>query len=547
MKMNNSLDLFDQFVKKKSKSNFSSSHRNAVIYTRVSTKEQADNNQSLETQKKACEVYAQKHGFSVISYFGGTYESAKTDERNEFKRMLTYVKRSKEKIGYIIVYSVDRFSRSGANAIYIASELKKEGISVIAVTQPTDTNTPSGSLQQNIQFIFSQYDNDLRREKCMAGVKEKLLKGYWPHKAPIGYDQVTKSKEQQITVNAKGKLIRKAFLWKAEEGLSSQEILSRLKAQGLYLAPQSLSDLFRNPFYCGLITHNMLDGQVIEGKHEKLVSKEVFLKANGVLAKNAQHYKHQAGNANIPLKHFIKCADCGTPFVGYIVKAKDIYYYKCNKAGCKCNRNAKKMNDQFRELLKAYTIDSRFIEPLKYQLEVTFHKMNEANIENRQVLLKTLKEIEGKIELVDERYVLNEISKELYDKFTAKYREEKRNIQAQLEKVDFQLSNLSEYITKSLEIAANIDKLWDSASFSDKEKVQYMLFPEGIYYERKNSAYRTDRVNTVFTLIASLTSQLENKKTGQSGNESDLSGLVENIGVEPMTSSMPWKRSSQLS
>ena len=75
--------------------------------------------------------------------------------------MLSFVKKSKEKVSYIIVYSVDRFTRFGANAIYIADKLKREGITVFAVTQPTDSTTASGSLQQNIRFIFSQYDNQL--------------------------------------------------------------------------------------------------------------------------------------------------------------------------------------------------------------------------------------------------------------------------------------------------------------------------------------------------------------------------------------------------
>lgn len=58
---------------------------NCVIYTRVSTKEQADNNLSLETQKKGCEAYVVKNRYSVLAYFGGTYESAATDERKEFQ------------------------------------------------------------------------------------------------------------------------------------------------------------------------------------------------------------------------------------------------------------------------------------------------------------------------------------------------------------------------------------------------------------------------------------------------------------------------------
>ena len=72
-----------------------------------------------------------------MGYFGGTYESAKTDERKAFNNMLSYAKKVNEKVSYIIVYSVDRFSRSGANAIYITELLKRVGITVQSVTQST--------------------------------------------------------------------------------------------------------------------------------------------------------------------------------------------------------------------------------------------------------------------------------------------------------------------------------------------------------------------------------------------------------------------------
>ncbi|TRU46266.1 MAG: recombinase family protein, partial [Microcystis aeruginosa Ma_QC_Ca_00000000_S207] len=201
------LIIFDNFAK--GKATIKERSGNCVIYTRVSTKEQADNNMSLDTQRKYCELFAQKNGYTIMGYYGGTYESAKTDERNEFNKMLTTVKKSSQKISYIIVYSVDRFSRSGANAIYIAEQLKQQGISIISVTQPTDSSTASGSLQQNIQFIFSAYDNQLRREKCMTGTKESLLRGEWCTKPPLGYDIIRTNGVKKIVVNQTGKLLRK--------------------------------------------------------------------------------------------------------------------------------------------------------------------------------------------------------------------------------------------------------------------------------------------------------------------------------------------------
>lgn len=179
----------------------------------------------------------------LLSYFDGTYESAASDERKEFKKLIEYSKKQKLSSLKIVVYSLDRFSRTGDNAIWLSRQLRDLGIQIVSVTQPIDTNNPAGVLQQNILFLFSQYDNDLRRQKTIAGMKEKLLQGIWPFSAPLGYDNVTINGEKSIVVNEKGRLLRKAFIWKANEGLSMVEIIKRLEAQGLKVLHQRMSEI----------------------------------------------------------------------------------------------------------------------------------------------------------------------------------------------------------------------------------------------------------------------------------------------------------------
>ena len=70
--MKTDLEVFKQFTKNNNQISIKDKNQ-AVIYTRVSTKEQAENNASLETQKKYCELYAKKRKLSVVEYFGGTY------------------------------------------------------------------------------------------------------------------------------------------------------------------------------------------------------------------------------------------------------------------------------------------------------------------------------------------------------------------------------------------------------------------------------------------------------------------------------------------
>src|SRR2546423_7746256 len=115
----------------------------AVVYTRVSSQEQAENNSSLEVQMKLCRQYAKGKGITIKESFGGTYESAKTDGRKEFQRMLSYVRKDKE-ISHILVYNYDRFSRTGPAASQLSDELRKIGVVVKSVTQDIDSSTPTG-------------------------------------------------------------------------------------------------------------------------------------------------------------------------------------------------------------------------------------------------------------------------------------------------------------------------------------------------------------------------------------------------------------------
>lgn len=495
--------------------------KNAVIYTRVSTKEQADN-YSLGSQMKACMEYASKHSCHIQGYFGGTYESAQTDERKEFNRMLDFIKKSQRQVNTIIVYSLDRFSRSGANAIYIAKCLKEQGVVIQSVMQPTDANTASGTLQQNIQFIFSEYDNHLRREKTIAGMKEALAKGVKIGNAPIGYTHTRIDGQQQLVLNEYAPLIKQAFILKIE-GYSLPKIADRLKEMGWKkkLYTQHIFKIIANPFYCGLLVNRMLE-KPVRGNHPPIVSEELWMQANGL-------YTQRKGiitvkeNDSLPLKKFVCCADCGKPLTGYLVKKKGLYYYKCQTHGCCCNVSAKALHSLFEEQLDTYAIPGKFVAPLKLQMRLTFQAMNAKVIEQRQLILANIKELAGRIEKMEERYILGEIDRPLYEKFRTKYADDLNDAQAQLKKVDLDLSNLDNYIDFVVGLMSNFKKAWHLADFHTRQRFQNLLFPEGIMYDKKNRAYRTEKVNTFVALTASMTNVFQLKEKGQTEDFDHLS------------------------
>lgn len=505
-----------------------------VIYTRVSTKEQAEGNLSLPTQKKACELYALKHDYNLLAHFGGTYESAASDERKEFKKLIEYCKRQRLSSLKIIVYSLDRFSRTGDNAIWLSRQLRDLGIQIVSVTQPIDTNNPAGVLQQNILFLFSQYDNDLRRQKTIAGMKEKLLQGVWPCGAPMGYDNITINSEKSVVLNEKGRLLRKAFLWKANEGVTMVEIIRRLAAQGLKVSVSRLSEILQNPFYCGLLSHSLLEGELIEGKHEKLVSKELFLKANGEKAKIPHGYRANPLNDNLPLKLFFKCEHCKENLRGYLVKRKNLYYYKCdNGSKCSCNVSAKQLHRLFETILSEITLKEEYVELYKLQLRKLYTALNTEREGQQDQYKKKAKELEEKIERLEERFVNDEIKVDLYEKYAAKYRAEWEELKGGVGKSTISASNLETYLERTVGHLTELASLWASSDYKEKQRLQKLIFPEGIYYDKKAGRPRTEKMNLLFALSARQVGITEEKEDGSSDVRFKNSGLVEVTGIEP--------------
>lgn len=481
------LKEFDAFAKGKPIKN--QSNNTCVIYTRVSTREQAENNMSLDTQRRACDLYAKKHGYTVMAYFGGTYESAKTDERLEFNNMLSFVNKSREKISYIIVYSVDRFSRSGANAIYITEQLKHTGISVISVSQPTDVSTPSGILQQNIQFIFSEYDNQLRREKSMAGMRDKLLRGEWCVKPPKGYDIVTINGKRSIVVNKDADLIRKAFLWKLFERIPQAEIRDRLAGMGLRIARNSISSLLRNTFYCGILTNKLLEGRVVVGKHEKIVSHEIFLAVNELLiSERSREVRRISDHESLPLKIMLICSKCFQSMTGYLVRKKNLYYYKCSKKGCCVNKNADQIHGLFIDLLKRIKLNDWENPTIKKQLTANFIKVDNIKRKSKALYKGNLTIVKNKLELIEERYALGEITEVLYKKYSSKIEQELKEIELLIDKSNAGLNAENLVKKEADEIMQKLPNIWISGNLQDKRIIQSLIFPKGLIYNKSESA-----------------------------------------------------------
>jgi site-specific DNA recombinase len=157
----------------------------AVIYVRVSTKEQTEN-LSLPTQLCACDEYCRRQGYEILERFHEEGESAKSTDRSQLQNLLTYCRLNKGRVHFVVVFNLTRFARDKYDHFALRSHLQSLGISLRSATEPID-DTSTGKLMEGVLAAFAQFDNDVRSDRTRAGMKAALELGRWVFLAPIGY------------------------------------------------------------------------------------------------------------------------------------------------------------------------------------------------------------------------------------------------------------------------------------------------------------------------------------------------------------------------
>ena len=191
------------------------------------------------------------------------------------------------------------------------------------------------------------------------------------------------------------------------------------------------------------------------------------------------------------------------------------------------------MHHMFIELISQYQLSDDKLKPLiKDVMLSTFKKQQKETFENIVINKKAINSIDKKLERLEERFVFEEINKAQYEKFKSKLTQEKNEKLKFSEKVGFNLSNLDKALDIALNYAPKLSSLWTNGNLNEKRKVQKMIFPEGIEYDRKTDQYRTLRVNSFFSYIPVITRDIDNKKTGTFRDKTKNSGFVLRHGLD---------------
>lgn len=260
--------------------------------------------------------------------------------------------------------------------------------------------------------------------------------------SPIGYDHYgpkvkefsKRAIEQKIVVNDTGKKPRLAWQWKAARE-SDSTIIKQLNNLGVEIKKQKLSYIWRNPFYCGIIAHRMLDGKIVAGKHEELVDQDTFLKVQSIIHQNNQGYKVKKQIDERLLSDSLFCYKCGAKMIGYEVKSKGRHYYKCNKcSGVSINadtsermKNRTGAHNLFIELLESYQLDEKYRDLFNLQLKKMLSSTDKSRKNEEAIYKKQLTELKNKMDKLEERYAFCNIDQSIYDKYSSQTEDRRPN------------------------------------------------------------------------------------------------------------------------
>ena len=163
-----------------------------------------------------------------------------------------------------------------------------------------------------------------------------------------------------------------------------------------------------------------------------------------------------------------------------------------------------------------------------------FKRLSRDHEQEEKRLKLQLTELKKKLETLERRYAYGEIGREIYSKFSAELKTEVREIEVNLEKLSGPLSNHRMLLENGLKMMLNISSSWAKADASKRRRLQALVFPDGVQYDREKEAYRTTRVNSFFGLAAEISQKMGQKERGKSSLETDFSLLVARRGIEPL-------------
>jgi DNA invertase Pin-like site-specific DNA recombinase len=248
--------------------------KSAYLYVRVSTDEQKRKGYSLPEQEDRLLKYCEYNDIVVKGIFREDF-SAKNFNRPEWKKLLATIRKESSGEDNILFIKWDRFSRNIEYAYEMISLLRKNNTTVTAIDQPIDFSVPESTVMLAVYLSIPEAENSRRSLNTTNGIRRARQQGRYPHKAPIGFINVTgwDGKKHIEIKQPEAGILKWAFQQLAKNSYKIDEVRRMACAKGLKCSRSHFVRPIRNPVYCGRIAPSKASEaiSIVKGMHVPLI------------------------------------------------------------------------------------------------------------------------------------------------------------------------------------------------------------------------------------------------------------------------------------
>lgn len=263
--------------------------KKAVAYTRVSTDRQEDNT-SLEFQDQAITHYCQAKDLEIVGAFSDVASGA-TLNRPELDKLRHLLLVLDSDVDAVIVYKLDRLSRSVVDGYSFIQKLKERDISIISINENIDNSTPTGQAMLQMIFTFAEMERKVITERMSSGRKAKSRKGIKAGGEIYGYHY---NENKELSVVPEESRIIKLMYDLYEQKRSVRKVKAELDIQGLInrkgksFSVQAIHYILTNATYLGYLIYS---GEMVEGQHDPIISESQAHNVHRILKSKNKHSK----------------------------------------------------------------------------------------------------------------------------------------------------------------------------------------------------------------------------------------------------------------
>ena len=454
------------------------------LYARKSTDVEDKQVLSIEAQLAELRALAQKNELEIVEEFVEK-KSAKIPGRAIFNDMMARIQ--KDEAQGIICWKIDRLARNPVDGGQV-QWLLQQGVIEHIQTHDRSHYPNDNVLMMSVELgMANEYIRQLSANTA-RGLRQKARTGVYPGLAPIGY--INDARTKTIRVHKKNaKLVREMFERYAGGKSTLDDLATFLEEAGVMskgnrrVHISRISFVLQNPFYYG---HFRYAGEVYEGKHESLVSKALYDKANVVLRGRGRTLAIKTDPA--PYCGLLRCGFCDMGITAEVKEKHQLNgnihhytYYRCtrkNKA-VKCKETPMRselLNSQLSALLGEYAMPQEWISPLSAMLDTEAASASKTAAEDVQGLRDKVFDISNKLERLTDLYVAEDIEREDYLSRRHALVSERRTIEEHIVRLERAPAAWVEPVRNWIQDASRLDEIGKSEDLPSKKSSLQKVF-----------------------------------------------------------------------